>query len=155
MSRVHSPGISISLTQPATNQMTLLFLLDVTTYNSYVLWWHSQGSLPAATVSGEGVDVYSRTPTTGQSPIQDYFRKAFHLHSIPCNIREGQNGVCHQQWPKISVEAVLMVILVTDGVGKEIWAWWPPFVATIKPRWRLLMHFLPYINVTHWSQVWL
>ena len=41
------------------------------------------------------------------------------------------------------------------GWMKEIWAWWSPSVTTIKPRWRFLMHFLPYINVTCWSQVWL
>ena len=98
------------------------------------------------TIPGEGVDINSRTPTTGCSLIQDYFGEAFHPHSIPCNLGEGQKGIHHQQWQKnISGEAIPMVILV----------WWPPSVAMINPRWMLPMHPLPYINVTSWSQMWL
>ena len=57
--------------------------------------------------------------------------------------------------PKISGEATLMVILVTDGVREGTLGMVTPSVARIKPRWRLLMHSLPYINATHQIQVWL
>ena len=50
--------------------------------------------------------------------MQDYFGEAFCLHSIPCNVGEGQNGIHHQQWPNLSGEAILMEILVTDGMGE-------------------------------------
>ena len=75
----------------------------------------SQTSFLVATIA-RGVDVNSRTPTPGHSPIQDYFGEAFCPHSIPCNVGEGQNRIFHQQQPKISGEALPMVILVTDGV---------------------------------------
>ena len=52
------------------------------------------------TIPGEWVEVNSRTLTSWSSPIQDYFREAIHLHSIPCNVGEGRNGICHQQWLK-------------------------------------------------------
>ena len=34
------------------------------------------------------------------------------------------------------------------GWRKETWAWWPPSVTMINPRWRFLMHSLPCINAT-------
>ena len=86
------------------------------TDNSWVLWWYSWGSFPLVTIPREGMDVNSRTPTPGPSPIQDYFGEAFHLHSIPCNVGEGQNRIYHQHSQKISREDIPMAILVTDRV---------------------------------------
>ena len=42
------------------------------------------------------VDVNSRTPNPGYSLIQDYFGEAFCLHSISCNVGNGQNRIHHQ-----------------------------------------------------------
>ena len=98
--------------------MTLPFLLGVITYNSYVLWWYSWGSLPAVTGPGEGVDINSRAPTPGCSLIQDYFGEAFCLHSIPYNMGEAGIEFIFSNGQKISREAMPMAIPVTYGVGE-------------------------------------
>ena len=51
------------------------------------------------TIPRKGVEINSKTPTARHSLILDYFREAFHLYSLPCNVEEGHNGICHKQWP--------------------------------------------------------
>ena len=65
--------------------------------------------------------VISSTPTLGCSPIQDYFSKDFCLlPTIASPTMCGKVGMefITSNGQKISGETILMVILVTDGVGE-------------------------------------